>query len=159
MSSGPMSSPRPSLALRLTLWYSGIFAISCALAFAFVYVLTASTLQERRDDDLREDVADFTSLHESEGQERIEQEMRLDTTGREADRTYFRLWTRGGELIFATDLTAFPELALPPERSFVTGIPDTPLLATQDLPGREHPVRVAYGAISAGRLVEIGESL
>jgi hypothetical protein len=41
-----------SLALRLTLWYSGIFAGSCALAFAFVYGLIVATVQERLDEDL-----------------------------------------------------------------------------------------------------------
>ena len=38
MSSEPTEPTRRghSLALRLTLWYAGIFASACALAFAFV---------------------------------------------------------------------------------------------------------------------------
>ena len=154
-----MTRRSPGLALRLTLWYSGIFATSCGLAFALVYVLIVATLQERRDEDLSDDIVDFASLYQSEGQQRIEQEMRLETSGKETGKGFFRLWARDGRLILATDLAEFPALPPPPDGVFVTGDAAEPVLATLDLRGREHPVRVVYGAISADRVLEIGESL
>jgi len=159
MSSEPTTSRGHSLALRLTLWYSGIFAGSCALAFAFVYGLIVATVQERLDEDLSDDVAEFAALYESGGQPRVEHEMRLDSKGEEAEKSFFRLWARDGRLIFATDLSAFPELGSPPESLFEAGGAAEPVLATLDLPGRAHPVRAAYGPISDDLIVEIGESV
>lgn len=158
MSSEATTRWRHSLALRLTLWYSGIFAISCALAFAFVYGLIVATVQDRVDEDLADDVAEFADLVRSDGQQRVEHEMRLDTKGEEAEKSFFRLWTRDGRLVLATDLTAFPELAPPPRAVFEAGGEQEPAFATLELPARDHSVRAVYGAISRDLVIEIGES-
>jgi len=150
---------RHSLALRLTLWYSGIFAGSCALAFAFVYALIVVAVQERRDEDLSGDVAEFAALYRSDGQARVEHEMQLDTLGEEAQKSFFRLWARDGRLVLATDLTAFPALGPPPASLFEAAVANEPILETLDLPTRDHPVRAVYGAIARDLIVEIGESV
>ena len=161
MSSGPTEPTRRghSLALRLTLWYAGIFASACALAFAFVYALIVATVRDRLDEDLCDDVEEFAALYQSGGQALVEHEMRLDTQGDEAEKSFFRLWARDGRLVLATDLTAFPELGPPPESLFEAARAAEPVLATLDLPGRDHAVRAVYGAISRDLLVEIGESV
>jgi heavy metal sensor kinase len=143
----------------LTLWYAGIFASACALAFAFVYWLIVATVQNRLDEDLSDDVAEFASLYRSDGQERVEQEMRLDTLGDEAEKSFFRLWARDGRLVLATDLTAFPQLGPPPTSVFDAGGAAEPVLETLDLPARDYPVRAVYGAISPDLIIEIGESV
>jgi len=159
MSSEPTTRRPRSLALRLTLWYSGIFAVSSALAFAFVYVLIVATVQQRTNEDLGEDVEEFAELYRSEGRARVEHEMRLDTKGDEAKKSFFRLWSRDGRLLLATDLTAFPEVGPPPASLFQPGGAAELGFETLNLPGRDHPVRAVYGAISPDLLVEIGESV
>lgn len=153
------ASRRPSLALRLALWYSGIFAVSCALAFAVVHALIVATVQHRRDGDLVDDIGEFASMSAAEGAARVEQQVRLDAAGKEAAIGYFRLWGRDGRLALATDLEAFPGLPPPPDAAFAKRVADRPTLATLDLPGKEHGVRVVYGAMSADAILEIGESL
>ena len=54
-----LRSLRHTLALRLTVWYAGIFVASCVLAFMLVYVLMVSIVQERTDADLEEDIDEF----------------------------------------------------------------------------------------------------
>ena len=159
MSSEPTTRRGHSLALRLTLWYSGIFASSSALAFFFVYGLIVATVQDRLDEDLSDDVAEFAALYQSGGQARVEHEMRLDTKGEEAEKSFFRLWARDGRLVLATDLTGFPELGPPPESMFEAGGVAEPVLETLELPGRDHPVRAVYGPISRDLMIEIGESV
>jgi heavy metal sensor kinase len=159
MSSEPTIRRGHSLALRLTLWYSGIFASSCLLAFAFVYGLIVATVQERLDEDLSDDVAELAALFQSGGRARVEHEMQLDTKGEEAEKSFFRLWTRDGRLVLATDLSAFPELGPPPESVFEAEGAAEPVLETLDLPARDHPVRTVYGPISRDLIVEIGESV
>ncbi len=158
MSCVPTTSWRRSLALRLTLWYSGIFAACSALAFAFIYVLIVASVRDRLDEDLADDVSEFAALYRSGGLERVEHEMQLDTKGEEAEKSFFRIWTLDGRLVVATDLDAFPKLPPPPKSLFATGAAE-PTLETLELPARDHPVRAVYGAITPELLLEIGESV
>ena len=105
MSSEPATSASGggSLALRLTLWYAAIHALSSALALGVVYFVIVGIVHERAREDLRDDVEEFATLFEAGGMGRIEHEMRLDTNGEEAEKSFFRLWTPSGELLFATD--------------------------------------------------------
>ena len=57
-----LRSLRHTLALRLTLWYAGIFAASSILAFTLVYTLVVSVVQVRTDEDLEEDIEEFASF-------------------------------------------------------------------------------------------------
>mgnify|MGYP001019229363 FL=1 len=92
-----LRSLRHTLALRLTLWYAGIFAASSTLAFALAYVLIASVVRERTDEDLREDIGEYAAYLRSGGLDRATAEMRVDTEGDEARQTFFRLWTADGK--------------------------------------------------------------
>src|SRR5258705_4164284 len=148
-----------SLAWRLTLWYAGVFAASSMLALSLAYFLIVALVRERTDDDLSEDIGEFTELVREEGLGRVEEEMRLDTQGDQAESAFFRLWSRDGSLVVATDLGAFAGLPSPPDSLFQSAVGAEPLLATLNLPGREHGVRTASGAISDDYLVEFGETL
>ena len=83
---------RHTLALRLTIWYAGIFAISSICAFTLVYVLVATVIQERTDDDLSDDIEEYTLLLQNGGLDSVRQEMDADTRGDEATQGFFRLW-------------------------------------------------------------------
>jgi signal transduction histidine kinase len=159
MSSGPTTGPGHGLALRLTLLYSGIFATCCALAFAVVTVLVVTTMRARLDEDLSEDIAEFAALYRSEGLARVEHEMRLDTQGQDAETSFFRIWGRGGSLVAATDLAAFPGLGPPPGSLVEDEVAAGPVLETLELPGRDHAVRVVRGALAPDLLLEIGQSV
>jgi heavy metal sensor kinase len=155
------TSPRRgrSLAWRLTLWYAGVFAASSMLAFSVAYFLIVALVRERTDDDLAEDIGEFAQILRKEGLERVEEEMRLDTQGDQAESAFFRLWFRDGSLVLATDLDEFAGLPSPPDSLFESAVGAEPALATLNLPGREHGVRTASGALSNDYLVELGETL
>ncbi len=159
MSSDPTTRRGHSLALRLTFWYAGIFATSCALAFAVVYGLIVATVQGRLDEDLSDDVEEFATLYESGGEPRVEHEMRLDSNGDEAEKSFFRLWARDGRLLLATDLSAFAGLQPLPQAVFEAAKTGEPVLVTLNLPERDHSVRAIYGAIARDLILEIGESV
>src|SRR4029434_2354501 len=52
MSLGKILRLPNTLALRLTLWYAGIFTLCSAVAFLLFYTLITSVLQERTDQEL-----------------------------------------------------------------------------------------------------------
>lgn len=150
---------RHTLALRLTLWYAGIFAVSSTLAFVFVYVLMVAVVQERTDEDLREDVAEFASFMRLGGLERVKAEMTLETQGDAARDVFFRLWAPDGRQLMATDLSSWPGLNAPRAAVLRLGSDDEPILETLLLSRREHGVRSVYGAIGPGLVLQMGESL
>ena len=159
MSSEPMVRRPRSLALRLTLWYAGVFAGAAALALVFAYGLIATTIQARMDEDLLGDVEEYAGLYRADGLARVEQEIGLDTRGDEAEKTFLRVWTRGGGLALSSDLEKFPGLPEPPPRLFEASPSDKPVVTTLELPGQRYPVRAVYGAIAPDAWLEIGESL
>jgi heavy metal sensor kinase len=149
---------RRTLALRLTLWYGGIFAVSSILAFLLVYALMVSIVQERTDEDLEEDVEEFASLMQLGGLDRVNAEIELETQGTEAEQLAFRMWTPDGHQLSAGGFS-LPESRIPPEVLSELEDDDEPVLRTLALPGHEHKVRVVYGNIGPGIVLQIGQSL
>lgn len=151
---------RSSLALRLTIWYAAIFAASSVLAFAFVYALTVASVAERTDEELQEEIVDFAAVFRQDGIEPIKKEIVLDTQGENAEKFFFRLWTRDGRQLAATDLAFWPGLVGVPEKT-VRDIDNGggPLYDTIELPARTDPVRTIIGTIGPGIALEIGQSL
>ena len=148
-----------TLALRLTIWYAGIFALSSLLAFTLVYVLMAAVVQQRADEDLQEDIAEYAGFMQVDGLDKVKAEMAFETQGEEAEAVFFRLWTRDGRLIATTDLSSWPALGAPAPKLLRLREEDEPVLETLQLTEREHSVRSIYGAIGPDVVLEIGESL
>jgi heavy metal sensor kinase len=150
-----------TLALRLTLWYAGVFAFSSIIVFAVVYGLVVSIVAERTDEDLEEDVEELATFHHRSGLSRVIDEMMVETEGEAAEDAYFRLWSRDGRLLEATDLSAWAGLADPRQAlaALASSEEDEPVLTTRTLPGREYPARVVYGHVAPDTIIEIGETL
>ncbi len=151
---------RSTLALRLTIWYAAIFAVSSILAFAFVYALTGAFVADRTDEDMRQDLGEFAALYKQEGIPRVRQEMALDTQGEEAEKVFFRLWASDGRQLAATELSAWPGLAAVPKQALRDiGSGDRSLADTLELSARDDRVRRIIGTIEPGVVLEIGQSL
>lgn len=154
-----LRSLRHTLALRLTLWYAGIFAVSSILAFTLVSASVVSVVQERTDEDLEEDIEEFASLMQSGGLDRVKDEITADTEGSGASQAFFRLWAPDGRELMATDLASWPGLAKPLQVLAKVDSAGEPILVTRALPQRADKVRIVYGTIAPGMVLEIGESL
>ena len=149
-----------TLALRLTIWYAAIFAVSSVLAFAFVYMFTAAFVAQRTDEDMGQDLVEFAALFQQEGIERVRKEMTLDTQGTDAKKGFFRLWTRDGRQLAATDLSFWPGLVRAPaqaQRDIDDG--GRPVFDTLELPSRNDRVRTITGIVGPGIVLEMGQSL
>lgn len=153
-----LSELRHTLALRLTVWYAGIFALSSLLAFVVVYLLMVAVVERRADEDLIEDIEEFTSLMQQGGLERVRSEIALEVQGGESEAVFFRLWQPDGGQILASELASWQGLAEPERELLQLTAEDEPLLRTLKLPGRDHAVRTVYGAIGSDLVLQIGES-
>jgi heavy metal sensor kinase len=150
---------RHTLALRLTLWYAGVFAVSSLLAFALAYVLIAAVVQKQTDEDLQEDIEEYAAYLRRGGLDRVKAEMAVETEGGEANKTFIRVWVSGGRPVMTTDLTAWAGLMEAPDALAQLADTDEPIRETLKLPAREHKVRTIHGLLAPGVVIQIGESL
>lgn len=148
-----------SLALRLTLWYAAIFALSSAAVFIFLYFLISTTIAQRTDQDLYEDLDEFAAFLSEGGIERVKTEMALDTKETEAETTYLRLWSRDGRQLTATNLSSWSALGTLPTALLREVRDGEPLTETLHLAQREHGVRRVVGTIGPDVVLEMGQSL
>jgi len=150
---------RGTLALRLTLWYAAIFAVTCAIGFSVVFWVIVAIVKDRTDEDLLDDIKDFANLMHSGGLQRVESEMASEALGEEASETFLRLWASDGREVLATDLSDWEGLnGYRIDLTQALEAPE-PILDTLSLPHREYALRRATGAIAPGLVLEIGESL
>ena len=147
MSSKLIRDLRRPLALRLTVWYAGIFAVSSVAAFGLLYALIVSVVRERTDDDLEEDVGEYATFMRTEGLERVRSEIATETTGSSADDAGFQIWSADGRIL-SKGLSG-PDAAPIPK--------DEPLLFT--VPGAPHRTRWIEGTLAPGYAIRIGQSL
>ncbi|MDH3691490.1 MAG: hypothetical protein OEU36_18775, partial [Gammaproteobacteria bacterium] len=134
MFSKKLRNLRHTLALRLTIWYAGIFAVSSILAFTLVYVLMVSVVQERTDEDLEDDIEEFASFMQLGGLDRVKSEIAVETRGEEASQVFIRLWVPDGRELMTSDLSSWSGLADPQEVLTKIDETDEPVLETLSLP-------------------------
>ena len=155
----PLRRLRRTLALRLTLWYAGIFTAFSVLAFTLAYLLIVSVMQARTDEDLVEDIEEFAYYMQLGGLDQVKTEMMMETQGEEAGNVFIRLWAPNGHQLMTTDLTSWPGLNGPQAVLTKLENAEEPVLKTLRLPQREHNVRNIIGFIAPDVVLELGESL
>jgi heavy metal sensor kinase len=150
---------RHSLALRLTVWYAGIFVVFSIIAFILAYFSVATVLQVQTDEDLEEDISEFAAFMRLGGIERVRKEILLETQGNEAQQVFFRMWAIDGSLLATSDLSSWSGLTESTKNLAQVRSTHKPLLATLKLEQYEYDVRSITAFIGPDTILQIGESL
>ena len=149
-----------TLALRMTIWYAAIFAVSSILVFVFVYLLISTFITERTAADMQADLGEFAVFFQTDGIERVKAQMDLDTKHQEAEQVFLRLWATDGRRLATTNLSSW------------SGLEDIPASVLREIAGgkglrveavnlsaRDYSTRRIIGTIGPGIVLEIGQSL
>ncbi|BCS31213.1 two-component sensor histidine kinase [Luteitalea sp. TBR-22] len=150
---------RHALALRLGLWYFGLFLVSAAALLGLSYVLVARTLADEDHGVLEDLLSRYAAEYRRAGPEGLQVLMEADTADGRHERLLVRAMTPGGDLLYlarSPDLATLPldgfDDALARRRpwSVVAGAPGPSVLevGTLLLPDG---VAVQIGRSSAGR--------
>ncbi|MEO5954073.1 MAG: ATP-binding protein [Nitrospiraceae bacterium] len=132
-----------SLTFRLTLWYAVIFAVSLMSMLLVVYLMLAQRMDTRIDELLLSDALEFKHLYRLYGMENMEAEFVREAEVAGTDQVFFRLLSRDGSQLRASDLHAWKEV--PVTQSILDHLaPDQPAFETMRVPGQPHHVRVVY---------------
>ena len=159
MSLKRLSSLRHSLALRLTLWYAGIFLLSAGIAFAFFYYLITSTIRGRTDQDLLAEVRSFSSVMLSQGIEAVKRQAVLESQAAGEKKIFIQLVYPDGRVFSSSNMSYFRNIPVATEAISRMLDQGEPLFATVSSPDRSHEIRVVYALLGPGLIVHLGQSM
>ena len=150
---------RRTLAFRLTVWYAGIFTVCSLLAFVFFYLQIVSIVGERTDEELLEELEEFSIRLASRGIEDLKQVLVQEAKDEGEKKIFFRLLNPDGKESASSDLSSWGHLSVnrPALQRITEG--GKPVFETISIDGRRHKARIVYGSIGPGAVLQIGMSL
>jgi heavy metal sensor kinase len=156
---GKLRRLRRTLAFRLTLWYAGIFTVSSLLAFFVFYLQIASILRERTDEELLDDIEEFSDLLADKGIEEVKRTMVLEAKNDGEEDIFYRLLAADGKEWASSELSRWGPLDV--NRVALRRIAQDakPVFETLAIEGRRHEARTVYASIGPGVILQIGMSL
>lgn len=147
------------LAFKLTLWYAGIFSISCFGALIVFYLATASIIHHRTDLELWKDAKEFSSAYMTKGIGELKAAMLTEIESEGAGNMFLRLVDSKGEEFTIPSLSSWGDSDMGRASiNRLSGGADH-FFETLVVPGRPHHFRVLTCSIAPGTIVQIGQSL
>jgi heavy metal sensor kinase len=159
MFSSKILRPPGTLASRLTLWYAGIFTLSTLVAFGAFYLVISTVISKNRDQDLMDDVQEYSSMLAAGGIDKVKAEMAWEALSDGQEHIFLRLLTMDGKELAATDMSAWRSLGTASHALEKLRRGADYALETLDLPEQEFKARTVYGSIGPNVVLQIGESL
>jgi heavy metal sensor kinase len=150
---------RRSLAFRLTLWYAGIFSISTFLAFFFFYFLMIDALGRQVDEDLTRQLRAFSGIMQVDGLEGVRRIALQETQAGDENARLIRLLSRFGTEFSVSDQAYWRDIGVDSQaiRRLLTD--GQPVFETIGIPEGGDSLRIIYGTIGPGIIMQLGQSL
>ena len=150
---------RRSLAFRLTLWYAGIFSISSFLAFFFFYFLMIDILRSQVDDELRRQLRSFAGIMQVDGLEGVRRAALLEARSGGGNDRLIRLLSRFGTEFSVSDHEYWRDIGVDSTaiRRLLTH--GEPVFETVGIPTSGESLRIIYGTVGPGVILQLGQSL
>lgn len=150
---------RHTLAFRLTLWYAVIFTLSSFIAFLFFYFLITSVIRERTDQDLSEQAGKFSALLSIDGINEVKRLAIIEAQAAGERKIFFRLLSLGGEVFSSSNMSYWRDIGVERKAIQKLGAGSRVVFDTIILPERKHKVRILYGVIGPGVILQLGQSM
>jgi signal transduction histidine kinase len=142
---------------RLTLWYALLFALSSLIAFCYVYLDLRARLNERLDAQIGNEINELESFYLSGGMENLRLEFAREAAAYGEKKIFFRLLSPGGEDLFASDLSGWPEQLRPFALADLP--PGREVLETRTLAHTHEKIRLIYRRMADGSIMQAGYAL
>ena len=150
---------RHSLALRLTLWYAGIFSLSAGIAFIFFYLLMTSVFRDQTDRDLNRQAGIFSTIMATDGVEAVKRFAALESQASGEKKIFYRLFYPTGISFSSSNMSYWQDIGVTRSNIEQALQGDTQIFETLTIPKRAEEVRILYSNIGAGVILQLGQSL
>ena len=148
-----------TLSFRLTLWYGIIFSLSSCLTFLFFYILIANNLKQRMDTRLSEKISEFEAVYNLQGIEEVKAAALIESQAAGEKKVFFRLLYASGVAFSSSNMSYWREIGI--NRQAVNQLIGSRgrVYETLTIPERLEKVRIGYGIIGKGVVVQLGYSM
>lgn len=146
-----------SLAFRLTLTYTLLCATTFLAVSVIFYLALKSTLQSGLDEGLLNELEEYGALLETQDIEILRDVLDREAASEGTDRVFFRVFGPSGEEVHSTDFTAWKDISVSRPHLLAAYEGDTVFDAHRH-DSRENPVRIVYGPLRNGYILQLGES-
>ncbi len=157
MLSEKIDSLRHSLAFRLTVWHAGIFTLVSLAAFCIFYFSLSSVNRLRTDQNLSDELVEFSSFFHSKGMDAVKGLINIEAESNGVGDMFVRILNKDGEVLASTNMSSWKNIG--PGMSALSRIDSGANRVFETLTVRGHTVRVAYGEIGPGIIMQIGQSM
>ncbi len=148
-----------TLAFRLTLWYAGIFTVSSCIAFLLFYMLITSVIRERTDQDLLNQVGQFSTVFKARGLEAVESFAFLEAQAAGVKKVFFRLLYPSGLAFSSSNMSYWEDIGIRKTAIEQLLQRNRPVFDTALLRNRQDKVRILYALIGPGIILQVGQSM
>lgn len=148
-----------SLAFRLTVWYAGVFTVSTGIAFIFFYVLITSVINNNTDQELLDQIRSFSSVLSLKGIHAVKRMAVLEAQAAGEKKIFYRLLYLDGRVFSSSNMSYWRNIGVGNNaiRQLVKGRRHVFDMIT--LPEHKHKIRILYGFIGQGIIMQIGQSM
>jgi heavy metal sensor kinase len=159
MSLGKILRLPNTLALRLTLWYAGIFTVCSCVAFLLFYTFITSILQERNDQELLAQAQRFSALLATEGIEAVNNSAVIEAQAAGVKKVFFRLLNLTGEAFSSSNMSYWKDIGVDVGAIERVLHGRGAVLETITIPNRSEEVRILYTMLSPNVIVQVGQAM
>ena len=150
---------RHTLVWRLTLWYAGIFTLSSCVAFLLFYFLITSVIRQQTDEELLNQVGQFSTLLNLRGIEAVKRVAILEARAAGVKKIFFRLLYPNGEVFSSSNMSYWQDIGVSRQAIGRLLAGGGHYFDTVIIPNHKHKVRILYGIIGPGILLQLGQSM
>ena len=152
-------SLRNTLAVRLTLWYAGIFALSSGVAFLLFYTLITSFIRERTDQELLAQVNRFSALLIADGLEAVKNNAMIEAQAAGVKKVFFRFLSQDGQVFSSSNMSYWQDISIQKKAIEELLQGNLRVFETVSVSDRKEEVRILYALINPSIIMQVGEAM
>jgi len=144
-----------TIRFRLTLWFTGIFSVSAAVAFILFYYLAVQTLQDQIDEELLEKSAQFSSVIRQSGLRGAGNLAVMESKAAGEKMIFFRLLYPSGEVFASSHMSYWKDIQV--DQTMLDRLMEkkSPVFDTRRM-DNDHKTRILYAFVARNAILQTG---
>lgn len=144
-----------TIRFRLTLWFTGIFSISAAVAFILFYYLAVQTLQDQIDEELMDKAAQFSTVIRQSGMRGAGNLAVIESKAAGEKMIFFRLLYPTGEVFASSHMSYWKDIQVDHDLLHQLIEKKSPMFDTRMM-DNVHKARILYTFVAHNAILQTG---
>ncbi len=144
-----------TIRFRLTLWFTGIFSVSAAVAFILFYYLAVQTLQDQIDEELLDKSSQFSSVIRQSGLRGAGNLAVMESKAAGEKMIFFRLLYPSGEVFASSHMSYWKDIQV--DQTMLDRLMEkkSPVFDTRRM-DNDHKARILYAFVARNAILQTG---